>query len=97
MGVSTSTGGLSLAKRENGELYGFDSEHHREITNTGGQPGRDREADKREYERAERDRPESGPDRAGRKEGEDAWHNRSNRRGERGEDAEPGRGGNMAR
>jgi hypothetical protein len=72
-----------------------DLEHQREITNTGGQPSRgerEQRADKREYERRE-----SGPERAGLKEGDDSWHNRSNRSGDRSEGAEPGRGGNLRR
>jgi hypothetical protein len=70
----------------------IDMGRHREITTTGGQPGRDRPAP--EPARPER---ESGPEKAGLKEGDDAWHNRSNRSGDRGEGAEPGRGGNLAR
>jgi hypothetical protein len=83
-----------MANRSKQNADEVDLGHHREITNTGGEPGRDRaEAVRSESGHAER---ESGPEKAGLKEGDDAWHNRSNRSGERGEGAEPGRGGNVA-
>jgi hypothetical protein len=72
-----------------------DLEHHREITNTAGQPSAGG-APVHERSAPAGDERQSGPEKAGLKEGDDAWHNRSNRKGERG-DAEPGRGGNVAR
>jgi hypothetical protein len=39
----------------------------------------------------------SGPAKAGRKEGDDAWHNRANRSSEKSEGNVPMQGGNTAR
>lgn len=70
-------------------------EQHREITNTGGHLDRD------PAERALREGPGrqttgkgEGPEKAGLKTGDDAWHNRVNRGSEKGEGSRPMQGGN---
>jgi hypothetical protein len=86
-----------MANRAKQDPDEIDLGRHREITNTGGQPGRGGSPALQPDQEDERPERESGPEKAGLKEGDDAWHNRSNRSGERGEGAESGRGGNVAR
>jgi hypothetical protein len=83
-----------VADRDDRSQEATDPRHHREITNTAGDFGFD---DKPAPKGKGGDQEESGPERAGLKEGDDAWHNRSNRSGERGDNAVPGLGGNTAR
>ena len=69
------------------------TQDHREVTSTGGHfadEAKDRGAGP--VPEAEREAPKSG-----RKEGEDAWHNRANRSSEKGDGAETMGGGNRAR
>jgi hypothetical protein len=69
-----------------------DLQHHREITNTAGTPAEDRM--RSEGEEGEAMRTDSGPEKAGLKEGDDAWHNDANRSGERGKGSRKMMGGN---
>lgn len=73
-------------------------ERHREITNTGGRLDREDggEEEPRPARAGEHDGGE-GPEKAGRKTGDDDWHNRVNRRSEKGEGADPMYGGNVRR
>ena len=91
-------GGAHERREETGArgAHEIDLERHREITNTGGMPGAGGPPTRSRIASAREEEEPSGPEKAGRKEGDDEWHNRSNRRGDRG-NAEPGRGGNMAR
>jgi hypothetical protein len=69
---------------------------HREITNTGGKLDEEMESDEspRRAANAEADK---GPEKAGLKTGDDAWHNDANRSSEKGDGAVPMQGGNTAR
>jgi len=69
-------------------------DNRREITNTGGRL--DADPSEQQSEQGERTADDRSPATIG-KSGDDAWHHRSNRRGDRGEDAEPMRGGNLPR
>jgi hypothetical protein len=68
---------------------------HREITNSGGRLDSEMDETPRNAERAGEEA--SGPAKAGRKEGDDAWHNRANRSSEKSEGNVPMQGGNTAR
>lgn len=65
---------------------------HREITNSGGRLDSEMGETTRKAGRA--DEEETGPEKAGRKEGDDAWHNRANRSSEKSEGNVPMQGGN---
>jgi hypothetical protein len=70
-------------------------ERRPEITNTGGRLDHDpsEDASAQTTDRGDAEYPVT----AGRKSGDDAWHDDANRSGDRGENAEPMRGGNMRR
>ena len=69
---------------------------HREITNTGG--SLDSEMDEeRAHEARSVDEEPTGPEKAGPKTGDDAWHNRANRSSEKSEGNVPMQGGNTAK
>ena len=70
-------------------------ENHREISNTAGHLAKEDDDTERRPMRA--DDGEVGPRKAGLKTGDDEWHNRANRRSEKGEGSEPMGGGNTAR
>ena len=69
-----------------------DLQHRREITNTAGRPSGERRGAEHDDEGAMR--AESGPEKAGLKEGDDAWHNDVNRSGQRGKGSRDMGGGN---
>ena len=83
-----------MGDKENRRSDPVDMEHHREITNTAGHFSQG-DAGGEDSRRAEPGG-ESGPEQAALKEGDAAWHNRSNRSGELGENAVPGLGGKTA-